>query len=105
MHGQFRASHRARAKAPFDNFGLPWHSHKASDAQPLVAGTPAEVEFEMLPMSYIFKAGHRLRLTLFFADPAAPSCARHDGAHRRCFARLAHRRSSRCPSFPQDSSK
>jgi hypothetical protein len=73
MHGQFRASQRARAKAPYDNVGLPWHSHKAADAQPLVTGMPAEVEFEMLPMSYIFKAGHRLRLTLFFADPAAPT--------------------------------
>jgi putative CocE/NonD family hydrolase len=73
MHGQFRASHRARADAPYENFALPWHSHRASDARPLVPGTPAEVEFAMLPMSYIFKAGHRLRLTLFFADPAAPA--------------------------------
>jgi hypothetical protein len=32
----------------------------------------------MLPLSYIFKAGHRIRLTLFFADsssPAAPATA------------------------------
>ena len=73
MHGQFRASHRARGKAPYDTFGLPWHSHAAADATPLAPGVPAEIEFEMLPMSYIFKAGHRLRLTLFFADPAAPT--------------------------------
>ena len=83
MHGQFRASHRARAKAPYDNFGLPWHSHKAADAQPLVPGTAAEVEFEMLPMSYIFKAGHRLRLTLFFADPAAPTSPDAKTTHHR----------------------
>ena len=73
MHGQLRASHRARGKAPYDTFGLPWQSHAAADAKPLAPGTPAEIEFEMLPMSYIFKAGHRLRLTLFFADPAAPA--------------------------------
>jgi predicted acyl esterase len=73
MHGQFRASHRTRAKASYDNFGLPWHSHTTADAQPLVPGAAAEVEFEMLPMSYIFQAGHRLRLTLFFADPTAPT--------------------------------
>lgn len=73
MHGQFRASHRARAKAPYDTFGLPWHSHAAADAKPLAPGVPAEIEFGMLPMSYLFKAGHRLRLTLFFADPAAPT--------------------------------
>ena len=47
--------------------------------------TPAEVEFEMLPMSYIFKAGHRLRLTLFFADPAAPT-APEATAKSPCFA-------------------
>jgi putative CocE/NonD family hydrolase len=73
MHGQFRASHRARAKAPYENFGLPWHSHKAADAQPLPTAAPVEVEFEMLPLSYIFNAGHRLRLTVFFADPSAPT--------------------------------
>ena len=73
MHGQFRASRRTRAQAPYDNFGLPWHSQRSSDARPLVPGAAAEVEFEMLPMSYIFKAGHRLRLTLFFADLVAPT--------------------------------
>ena len=76
MHGQFRASHRAGAKAPYENFGLPWHSHTAADARPLAPGAPAEIAFEMLPMSYIFKAGHRLRLTLFFADPEAPTAPR-----------------------------
>jgi hypothetical protein len=53
--------------------GLPWHSHTRDAVQPLVSGTPSEVVFEMLPLSYIFKAGHRLRLTLFLADPASPT--------------------------------
>ena len=35
----------------------------------------------MLPMSYIFKAGHRLRLTLFFADPACADGAEQDREH------------------------
>ena len=73
MHGQFRASHRARRTAPYNTFGLPWHSHESADAKPLAASTPAEIDFEMLPMSYIFKAGHRLRLVLFFADASAPT--------------------------------
>ena len=76
MHGQFRASHRAQGKAPFDTFGLPWHSHTMTDAQPLTAAAPVEVEFDLLPTSYIFKAGHRLRVTLFFADPSAPTSPR-----------------------------
>ena len=53
--------------------GLPWHSHDRAAAQPLVSGTPSEVTFEMLPLSYIFKAGHRVRLTVFFADTASPA--------------------------------
>jgi uncharacterized protein len=77
MHGQFRASHRALAKAPYDTMGLPWHSFTRDAARPL-SDTPSEVAFEMLPLSYIFNAGHRIRLTLFFADsasPAAPAAA------------------------------
>jgi uncharacterized protein len=77
MHGQFRASHRAIGKAPYDTMGLPWHSFLRDAARPL-SDTPSEVVFEMLPLSYIFKAGHRIRLTLFFADsssPAAPATA------------------------------
>jgi hypothetical protein len=72
MHGQFRASHRAVAKAPYDTMGLPWHSFTRDAARPL-SETPSEVVFEMLPLSYIFKAGHRIRLTLFFADSASPA--------------------------------
>jgi predicted acyl esterase len=32
---------------------------------------PVEAEFEFLPTSYLFKAGHRIRLTLQFADARA----------------------------------
>ena len=71
MHGQFRASHRALGKAPYDTMGLPWHSFTREAVRPL-SDTPSEVAFEMLPLSYIFKAGHRIRLTLFFADSASP---------------------------------
>ena len=72
MHGQFRASHRAAAKAPYDTMGLPWHSFTRDAARPL-SDTPSEVVFEMLPLSYIFKAGHRIRLTVFFADSSSPA--------------------------------
>jgi predicted acyl esterase len=33
-----------------------------------VPGVPVEAQFEFLPTSYLFKAGHRIRLTLQFAD-------------------------------------
>jgi uncharacterized protein len=73
MHGQLRASNRALAKAPYEHFGLPWHTHRAADAKPLVAGEPAQLQFDLLPISYIFKAGHRIRLTIFVADPLGPT--------------------------------
>jgi putative CocE/NonD family hydrolase len=69
MVGRLRASHRKLAKAPYNALGLPWHSFDSRDAQTLQAGQPAELTFDMLPMSYIFKAGHRIRLNLTFADP------------------------------------
>ena len=69
MIGRLRASHRALAQAPYDTMGLPWHTYRQADAQPLAAGQPAELTFDLLPMSYIFKAGHRLRLNITFTDP------------------------------------
>jgi len=69
VEGKLRASLRATAKAPYETMGLPWHPFTAASAQPLVPGVPVEVQFEFLPTSYLFKAGHRVRLTLQFADP------------------------------------
>jgi putative CocE/NonD family hydrolase len=69
MLGRLRASARAPATAPYDNLGLPWHSFKEADARPLPKDEPAELTFDLLPMSYIFKAGHRIGLQLTFADP------------------------------------
>ena len=70
MLGRLRASGRALAKAPYDTMGLPWHSHLAAASRPLKADAPTDLEFALLPMSYIFKAGHRIRLRLTFGDPA-----------------------------------
>ena len=69
VEGKLRASLRATATAPYDTMGLPWHPYTAESEQPLQAGVPVEAQFEFLPTSYIFKAGHRIRLTLQFADP------------------------------------
>jgi len=68
VEGKLRASLRATTKAPYETMGLPWHPFTAASAQPLVPGVPVEAQFEFLPTSYLFKAGHRVRLTLQFAD-------------------------------------
>jgi len=71
IEGKLRASLRATAKAPYETMGLPWHPFTQASVQPLEPGVPVEAEFEFLPTSYIFKAGHRVRLTLQFADARA----------------------------------
>jgi predicted acyl esterase len=71
VEGRLRASMRALAKAPYDNLGLPWHPGTEASRQPLVPGEPVELSFDLLPMSYLFKAGHRIRITLQFADARA----------------------------------
>ncbi|MCZ6598521.1 MAG: CocE/NonD family hydrolase [Planctomycetota bacterium] len=66
--GSLRASHRALAEAPYDRLGLPYHSHRAEDVEPLPAGEPARLLFDLHPTANVFDAGHRLRVTITFAD-------------------------------------
>lgn len=70
--GRLRASHRILGDPPYNNLNLPWHSYKKADAKPLVSGIPAQLQFDMLPMSYTFKAGHKIQIqfTLASADEA-----------------------------------
>ncbi|GGF59023.1 CocE/NonD family hydrolase [Alteromonas lipolytica] len=69
MVGRLRASHRVQAEAPYNNFGLPYHSHLQQDIAPIPADTPVRLEFAMLPMSYNFPAGHKIRLAVSFSNP------------------------------------
>jgi uncharacterized protein len=69
MLGRLLASDRALARAPYDAMRLPWHSFLARAAHPLEADKPTELIFELVPMSYLFKAGHRVRVTVTFTDP------------------------------------
>jgi putative CocE/NonD family hydrolase len=66
--GTLRASHRALSKAPCNNLGLPYHSHNKSDLLPIPAGEPVELVFNLLPTSYRFHKGNRIRITVAFAD-------------------------------------
>jgi putative CocE/NonD family hydrolase len=66
--GNLRASHRALSKAPFNNLGLPYHRHYKSDLAPIAAGEPVELVFDLLPTSYLFRSGNRIRITVTCAD-------------------------------------
>jgi putative CocE/NonD family hydrolase len=58
--GVLRAPHRAPAR-----------SFRRADAAPVTPGEPVELAFELLPISYRFAAGHRVRLALAGADADA----------------------------------
>lgn len=69
-HGRLRASFRAEQRPPYrEYFGLPWHRGLRADAIALVPGEPARLRMDLLPVSLIVKAGHRLRFRVAGADP------------------------------------
>jgi putative CocE/NonD family hydrolase len=68
-HGRLRASHRAEHAPPFEHYmGLPYHRSNAADVEPMIAGEPTQLRLDLLPVSYIVKAGHHLQLRIAGAD-------------------------------------
>jgi putative CocE/NonD family hydrolase len=65
--GVLRASHRAISAPPYNNLGLPYHRSYAEDLADL-PGQPVELVFDLLPTSYAFDVGHRIRVTITCAD-------------------------------------
>ncbi len=66
--GRLKASLRAETDPPFAVPGTPWHRAYAQDASPLRASAVATLHFDLLPTSYVARAGHHLQLTLMGAD-------------------------------------
>jgi putative CocE/NonD family hydrolase len=67
--GLFRALHRkVGSNAPPYADPLTWHSFLRGDAFPLQPGQSAELSFDLIPTSYLFPAGHRIRVALSGAD-------------------------------------
>ncbi|MBO9544990.1 CocE/NonD family hydrolase [Caulobacter sp.] len=67
--GRQRASLRKVVPATWDTIGTPWRRSRTEDHQPLKAGEPVKVSFDMLAVSYVFKAGHRVRIAVSGAEP------------------------------------
>lgn len=77
--GMLRAVHRKISKEePPYQLRVPHHTYRRADAMPLEPDKPAELTFDILPTSYQFKAGHRIRLVIggadadHFANPPGP---------------------------------
>jgi putative CocE/NonD family hydrolase len=66
--GNLRSSHRRLSQAPYNNLGMPYHSHSRTDVRPIPAGEPVELVFPLLPTSYLFPAGNRIRIAVTCAD-------------------------------------
>lgn len=67
--GVFRALHRKPGELPakVPSTG-PAHSFNHADAELLSPGVPAFAAFELLPTSYLFRKGHRIRMSLAASD-------------------------------------
>lgn len=63
--GELRAIQRAVSSdtSPVAIFG-PYHTFARADAAPLVPGEVAEITFDLLPISTIIRAGHRIRVAI-----------------------------------------
>jgi len=66
--GNLRASHRNLSKAPYNNLGLPYHSHYERDLMPILSREPIELVFNLLSTSYRFHKGNRIRIAVTFVD-------------------------------------
>lgn len=66
--GTLKASYRALSEAPWNTFGLPYHSGLAADVAPLEPGEIVELVIELQPTSNVFDAGNRIRITVTGAD-------------------------------------
>jgi uncharacterized protein len=65
---RLKASLRKVSKPKYENYGLPYHRSHREDAQPLKPGEPAQLVFAFLPVSHVFKAGHRIRISVAGSD-------------------------------------
>ena len=63
------ASLRKTSPAPWPlPAGVPWHRAYAEDAHALTPGQPVQLEFEMMPTSWLFRPGHRIQITVTGSD-------------------------------------
>ncbi|WP_375206479.1 CocE/NonD family hydrolase [Hyphococcus sp.] len=67
--GRLLMSHRKLSEPPYDYAGLPWHSGNKADVSPVRPGKIYDITFALTPSAKIFRAGHRIRVSIRGADP------------------------------------
>jgi putative CocE/NonD family hydrolase len=67
--GQLRLRHRRLSeRAPAYRTPAPFRTFERDDAAPMVPGAVTTVVLDLLPVSYLFRRGHRVRIALAGAD-------------------------------------
>ena len=66
--GLFRALHRKISDWEAYKDAVPNHSFLQEHAEPLKPGEIAHLQFDILPTSYLFRKGHRIRIAIATAD-------------------------------------
>lgn len=67
--GQLRATHREIAtQGAIHTDCVPQRSYKRADEQPIPKGLPFLLRIDLLPTSYLFRPGHRIRISIATAD-------------------------------------
>ncbi|MCL4158696.1 UNVERIFIED_CONTAM: hypothetical protein GTU68_030957, partial [Idotea baltica] len=67
--GMLRALHRKVSnETPLYKDWVPYRTYKQADAQLLTPGEMSELYFDMLPVSYVFQKGHRIRVAFTCHD-------------------------------------
>lgn len=67
--GALRAIHRdiPNSPPPYRD-AVPYHSYRQADAKPITPGTLTQLRFDLLPTSYRFRKGHRIRIAIATSD-------------------------------------
>ncbi|MBI4519207.1 MAG: CocE/NonD family hydrolase [Gemmatimonadetes bacterium] len=66
--GQLRLIHRQLGTSPIERDPTPFRSYRRADGRPLVPGEVTEAVFDLLPTSFLFRAGHSVRISIAGAD-------------------------------------
>jgi putative CocE/NonD family hydrolase len=68
-NGMIRASNRALStRSPWTDLGIPYHRCWDVDAKIITPGEIVELAFDIYPVSYVFRRGNRIRVTITGAN-------------------------------------
>ena len=99
--GMLRALHRASvSESPPYRDVVPVRVYDRQSGKPLVPGEIAELTFDLLPISYLFKPGHSIRLSIAGSDKDHFSDTRKLASNVQVFRNVNYRSRIVLPTMP-----